>query len=137
MKTFFLRYIAVLVVLGLCSSKVYAENAVINDIQVTGNQRIEASTIISYLSITKGEPYDSKKIDKSLKQLFQTGLFEDISITHDEGVIDVHVIESPILNELVFKGNKRINTEDLQKELRLNIKKADVFRLISKQKLRS
>ncbi|MCH2038225.1 MAG: outer membrane protein assembly factor BamA [Rickettsiales bacterium] len=120
MKTFFLRYIAVLVVLGLCSSKVYAENAVINDIQVTGNQRIEASTIISYLSITKGEPYDSKKIDKSLKQLFQTGLFEDISITHDEGVIDVHVIESPILNELVFKGNKRINTEDLQKELRLN-----------------
>ena len=48
MKTFFLRYIAVLVVLGLCSSKVYAENAVINDIQVTGNQRIEASTIISW-----------------------------------------------------------------------------------------
>lgn len=120
MKTVFVKYITVLLLVISVSVPVRAEDIPILEIHVKGNQRIESSTVISYLSLSKGEPYDKKEVDSSLKKLFQTGLFEDITIQHDNGIIHVEVIENPIVNQLIFKGNKRIKTEDLQQELRLN-----------------
>ena len=52
----------------------------IRRIVVEGNQRIEPSTVESYLAIRPGEPYDPQKVDESIKSLFATGLFDDVTI---------------------------------------------------------
>ena len=56
------------------------ESAVVDEIIVQGSQRIEPETIKSYLLIRKGDKFDVQRVDRSLKSLFSTGLFSDVSI---------------------------------------------------------
>ena len=49
--------------------------SVIDTIRVEGNQRIEAETVQSYLSIKPGDPYSPRAVNDSLKSLFATGAY--------------------------------------------------------------
>ena len=91
----------------------------IRDIQVEGTQRIEPSTVRSYLTVQPGEPFDAAKIDESLKSLFGTGLFADVQLRRQGDVLVVAVQENPIINRIAFEGNRRIETEQLEKEIQL------------------
>ncbi|PHQ69774.1 MAG: outer membrane protein assembly factor BamA [Sneathiella sp.] len=98
----------------------YAQSTpVISEIRVDGNQRIEDSTVVSYLLITEGAPYDRSRVDRSLKALFNTGLFADVSIRQEGSVVIVDVVENPIINRLAFEGNRRIEDETLSAEIQL------------------
>lgn len=95
------------------------EGSIIRDVVIQGNQRIEADTVKSYMSIAEGDPYDSTKVDKSLKSLFATGLFADVTIRHEGDSVVVRVVENPIINRIAFEGNHRAKTEQLQTEISL------------------
>jgi len=89
-------------------------------IKVEGNQRIETSTIVSYLEVKEGDPLDAALLDNGLKNLYATGLFKDVTITPAAaGEILVKVSEKPIINEIIFEGNDEIKSEDLAKEISL------------------
>ncbi len=103
----------------LLSLAARAEAAPISTIQVQGNQRIEARTVESYMAIKTGDEPDSALINKSLKQLFATGLFSDIRIRQDGTALIVIVNENPIINRVAFEGNKRIEDKDLEVEVQL------------------
>jgi outer membrane protein insertion porin family len=91
----------------------------VRDIRVEGIQRIEASTVRSYLTIQPGDPFDPDRIDRSLKALFNTGLFADVNLKRQGDVLVVVVAENPIINRIAFEGNKRIEKENLEKEIQL------------------
>ncbi|MEP3483686.1 MAG: outer membrane protein assembly factor BamA [Sneathiella sp.] len=91
----------------------------ISAIRVEGNRRIEASTIQSYLLFSVGSPYNRSRVDKSLKALFNTGLFADVTIRRDSSAIVVNVVENPIINRLAFEGNRRIEDGVLGAEIQL------------------
>ena len=103
----------------LLMSKLYAAGNIISNIKIDGNQRIESDTIISYLSLNIGSEYNKESANKSIKSLFQTGLFKDINITYNKNILNVKVLENPIINSISFEGNDKLKTEDLQKEIRL------------------
>ena len=92
---------------------------VIRRIQVEGNQRIEPSTVESYLAIRPGEPYDPQKVDESIKSLFATGLFDDVTIEAQGDTLVVRVVENPIINRIAFEGNKRLESSVLEAEIQL------------------
>ena len=92
---------------------------VIQRIVVEGNQRIEPSTVESYLTIRPGETYDAQKVDASIKSLYATGLFDDVSIQRQDDVLLVKVVENPIINRIAFEGNKRLETKVLESEVQL------------------
>ncbi len=92
---------------------------IIRDIRVEGNQRVEAETVESYLKVRRGDPFDPKRLDDSLRSLFATGLFDDVSIERQGDVLVVRVVENPIINRVAFEGNKRISDEELEAEVRL------------------
>ena len=94
-------------------------SSVITEIKVEGNRRIEAATVQSYLLFDIGSPYDRSRIDKSLKALFNTGLFADVSIRRDGSGVVVSVVENPIINRLAFEGNLRIQDDILTAEVQL------------------
>src|ERR1700744_5540721 len=48
---------------------------VIQHIIVNGTQRIEPSTVLSYISMREGDVYNDQTTDVALKTLYQTGLF--------------------------------------------------------------
>jgi outer membrane protein insertion porin family len=91
----------------------------ISEIRIEGNQRIEPSTIISYMEISPGENFDALKVDQALKNLFATGLFADVNLRREGSVLIVRVAENPIINRLAFEGNRRIDDETLQAEVQL------------------
>ncbi|MEH6524862.1 MAG: outer membrane protein assembly factor BamA [Sneathiella sp.] len=94
-------------------------SSIISEIRIDGNQRIEDSTVKSYLLVTEGNPYDRARVDRSLKSLFNTGLFADVSIRQEGTVLIVDVVENPIINRLAFEGNRTLEDEVLSAEIQL------------------
>ncbi len=91
----------------------------VRDIRVEGAERIEPATVKSYMSIRAGDPFDPVQMDKSLKSLFATGLFADVTLRREGDTLVVRVVENPIINRVAFEGNKRIEDKDLEKEIQL------------------
>jgi outer membrane protein insertion porin family len=92
---------------------------VIRGIRVEGNQRIEAPTIRSYMVVEIGEPFDPAKLDQSLKNLYATGLFDDVALGREGDELVVTVVENPIINRIAFEGNRRLDDEVLSNEVQL------------------
>lgn len=92
---------------------------IIRQISVSGNERVEPETIASYLTVRPGDPFDPNALDQSLKNLFATGLFSDVELTEQGGVLIVRVVENPIINRIIFEGNKKLDNEELAEEVRL------------------
>jgi outer membrane protein insertion porin family len=89
---------------------------VISRIVVENNQRIESRTILSYLLVKPGDPYDAERIDLSFKALFATGLFADVVFEWRGNDLVVRVIENAIVNRIIFEGNNAVTTERLEEE---------------------
>lgn len=90
-----------------------AEAAVVSRIVVQGNQRVEAETIRAYLLIRPGAQYSSRDENESLKALFDTGLFADVSIDQRGSTLFVSVKENPVINEVAFEGNRKYKDDQL------------------------
>jgi outer membrane protein insertion porin family len=86
----------------------------IQSVTVAGNQRIEAGTIRSYLVVRPGDTFDPDRLDRSLKTLFSTGLFQDVQLTRQGDVLVVTVVENPVINKVAFEGNKKLSDDNLR-----------------------
>ena len=73
---------------------------IIEEIRVEGTQRIDPTTVRSYMRVNPGESFDPVRIDSSLKSLFATGLFADVTLRRDGNALIVVVTENPIIRAL-------------------------------------
>lgn len=89
----------------------------IRSILVEGNQRIEARTVQSYLLVEPGDAFDPDRIDLSLKTLFATNLFADVSIDRRGNDLVIQVVENPIINRVIFEGNRALKDDKLREEI--------------------
>lgn len=90
---------------------------IIKNIQVQGNQRVEANTVASYLLFAPGDPYSEDRIDLSVKTLYATGLFADVAIDPRDGNVLIRVIENPIINRVILEGNKSLKSDKITDEI--------------------
>ena len=91
---------------ALAQESTYGGRDIISQIVVQGNQRIEADTVKSYIFVHKGDVYDEKEVDRSLKSLFNTGLFSDVKIGRSGKILVIEIAENPIINRIVFEGKQ-------------------------------
>ena len=96
-----------------------AVGGTISAIKVEGNQRIETSTVLSYMVVAPGDAFDQAELDRSLKTLFATGLFHDVSMSRQGDTLIVHVVENPIVNRIIFEGNHAVTDDKLRGVLSL------------------
>lgn len=90
----------------------------VKNIEVEGANRIDLETINTYLSISKGEFLDRELSQKSIRSLYQTGFFEDVSLyKKDSNTLVIKVIERPSISEVIIKGNKLIDSDILNDAL--------------------
>jgi outer membrane protein insertion porin family len=95
------------------------EGTVITELRVEGNQRFEASTVLSYVRLRVGDTYNQRTADEALRALYQTELFADVAIRNDGGVVTVIVKENPIINRILVEGNKSIKADKILPEIKL------------------
>ena len=106
--------------MGIATSQAQdASGAVVQRINIEGNQRIEESTVLSYMVLKEGQPYTQAQVDQSLKTLFATGLFADVQIQQATGTVTVKVVENPIINRIAFDGNSKVSNKTLDEEVQL------------------
>ena len=112
---------------------------VIQSLAVSGNQRLETETVLSYMKLRVGQTYDVEQLDQALKDLLATELFADVQIRGaDTGNIVVQVRENPVINRIVLEGNKRLKEDKINPEIKLAPRqiftrskaRADVARII-------
>ena len=116
-----------------------AQGVIVRAINVDGNKRVEPETVRSYLQFSVGDQYDSYKVDQSLKALFATGLFMDVSIDRAGSTVIVQVVENPVVNRVAFEGNSEVDDATLKAEVQLKTRaiytrsrvQGDVQRIIS------
>lgn len=99
--------------------QVAQSGSVIETIVIEGANRIEPETIRSYLLVSEGDPFNPGRIDRSLKSLFATGLFADVSFSKRDADLVVSVVENPIINRISFEGNEMIDDEVIEVEVSL------------------
>ena len=92
---------------------------VIASIRVVGNKRIETDTILSYMLVRPGDPFDPSELDQSLKTLYATGLFRRVSLDRVGNTLVVHVAEYPLVNQVYFQGNHALTDAELRKVVQL------------------
>ena len=92
---------------------------IVKEIRIDGSQRIEPATVRSYLTLQLGDKFDPAKMDESLKSLFATGLFADVTLRREGNALVVHVVENPIINRVAFEGNRKIEDKQLIDEIQL------------------
>jgi len=108
-----------LFVLALCAP-VLAFAGTISSIEIKGNERTDANTIRTYLTLHEGDDATAATLDKSVRALFHSGLFRDVNVSEEGGVLTVTVKENPIINRIAFEGNSALSSDKLKEELRLS-----------------
>ena len=106
-------------------SNSYSE--VVNEIKVKGNERITLDTISIFGDITVGKDYNSPDINLIIKKLYDSTFFSNISVELENGILTVTVEETPIINNVVFKGEKAKKYQEAISEL-LTLREKTSFR---------
>ena len=96
-----------------------AEPPVIERIVVEGNERIEPETVFAYISLEPNRPYTVEAVNQALKNLFLTGFFSDVKIIRRGSTLVIQVEENPLINSIVFEGNKQIDGKELKETVTL------------------
>jgi len=103
----------------------YDSDEVIKVIDINGNERIDDSIIINYLKLQKESKYTRQEANESVKALYETGLFKQVNVEYSNGILSVSVEENPLITEIGFEGNKKIDDDVLLSEITLT--KRSVF----------
>jgi outer membrane protein insertion porin family len=93
-------------------------------LSVTGITTSEAGVVKLSSGLNEGSNVTVDDVQRAVKQLWALGIFSDIRILQDlrtaEGVfLSIQVKEYPRLEKVDISGNKKIKTEDIEKELSL------------------
>nr|WP_052117945.1 outer membrane protein assembly factor BamA [Novosphingobium pentaromativorans] len=123
---------------GDAASSQTAPVQTIQSIQVTGAERLEPQTVLSYIKLRIGQPYSKASADAALKDLYETELFADVQISNDNGNVTIQVKENPVVNRIILEGNKRIKDDKILPEIKVAPRqiftrskiRADVARII-------
>lgn len=79
---------------------------VIKKIVVVGNVSIERDVILNEIPYKEGQEYSQNVANDILKALIKTKYFDDVSVSIQDDIITIHVIENPIINKIVYEGMK-------------------------------
>ncbi len=92
---------------------------IIEEIRVEGSLRVDPQTIRTYMTVDPGDPFDPVMLDSSLKEIFATGLFADVTLGRERNTLIVTVVENPIINRIAFEGNDSLGDDELRVEVEL------------------
>lgn len=93
-------------------------SGVVSKINISGNKKIEADAIRTKLKTKTGESIDQDKLRADVQGIFDMGYFYNIEVDKTGGAsgleLTYKVTEKPTIVEVVFKGNDKVDKDDLQ-----------------------
>ncbi|SFT82831.1 outer membrane protein assembly factor BamA [Halomonas saccharevitans] len=90
----------------------------VSDIRVEGLQRVSPASVFNAFPVSARDRVDERELAEAARELFATGLFEDVSLAREGDVLIIQVVERPTLARLNIEGNSQIPDEDLRDGLK-------------------
>ena len=90
---------------------------VVKKIEVIGNERISDETIVIFGDVAIGKDYERSDVNSLIKKLYDTTFFSDISAQIKNNKLIITVKENPIINSIVFNGEKAKKYMEKMREL--------------------
>lgn len=101
----------------------------IQHIKVEGLQRLEKGTVLTYLPVSVGDQMDEATAQQSIRSLYQSGLFKNVSLDRQGSTLVVKVKERPAIASFDISGNKHIGGKKLKKGLKkAGLTKGELFK---------
>ena len=95
----------------------------IAEVKTTGLKRIERDAILEKISSKPGKNYTLDAIHTDIQALYDMGYFDDIEIYKDASpagiVLTFDFKERPVINEVLFEGNDKLSTTDLEEVIKV------------------
>ncbi|MDQ7728147.1 outer membrane protein assembly factor BamA [Halomonas sp. SpR8] len=100
------------------ASGAQAQSFDVSDIRVEGLQRVSAASVFNAFPVSANERVSEAQLAAAARDLFATGLFDDVSLAREGDVLVIQVVERPTIARLDITGNDQISEEDLRNGLR-------------------
>ena len=100
-----IRYTSILIII-LISNTIKLSAAPVNDIQITGNNRVSDETIKMFSGINIKDELKLNDINEILKNIYESNFFDNVSVTFDRNILKIDVVEKPIIQNIEYKGLK-------------------------------
>jgi len=92
----------------------------IQDIRVQGLKRVSDSTVFENLSIDLDENFTSAGASETIRQLYKTGLFQEVDVFFEKNVVFIKVVENASVVSISFTGNTIFDEEVLRNVMKEN-----------------
>ena len=124
---FFLLLIKFLLILTILAkfSLSYADQLRIEKVKINGAKRLSESFILNFLPEYPNTNFNNEVLNKFTKDMYNTGMFDKVSVKVDNYILLINVVEYPIINEISFTGNDLLDNETLSNLISINSR--DIF----------
>jgi outer membrane protein insertion porin family len=112
-----IKTIGLAALLLVAAGTAQAEPFEVSDIRVEGLQRVSAASVFNAFPVSARDRVDDQELAEATRELFATGLFEDIDLARDGDVLIIQVVERPTITRLDIEGNEQIASDDLRQGL--------------------
>lgn len=103
----------------------HAAAANVQSIEYEGMVHISETVAKRLNEVKIGEPLDPAAVDRSVKNFFDQGYFEDVWADENDGKVTFHFKEKPVISRIELKGYKE-NDETARKTL-LQVEKGSLY----------
>ncbi|KKO05625.1 hypothetical protein LCGC14_0072650 [marine sediment metagenome] len=100
------------------ASGAQAQSFDVSDIRVEGLQRVSAASVFNAFPVSANDRVSEQQLAAAARDLFATGLFDDVSLAREGDVLVIQVVERPTIARLQISGNDQISEDDLRNGLR-------------------
>ncbi len=106
---------------------------IVKEINISGNKRISNESIVSLGQININEDYSNEQLNLILKKLYDTNFFSDVSLSIENGLLNIKIDENPIIEDIQINGikNNRL-LEDITNNLKLQNRMSFTENLLEK-----
>ena len=95
-----------------------AQQGVIKEIVVFGNERVDKRIILKEIGSKTGEPFSPERVREDIKAIYRLGYFRDVQVDVAEAkgeiILTFAVIEKPYVANIVISGNSKLKQEDIE-----------------------
>ena len=115
--------------------------AVVSEVRVSGNRRIEADAVKAVVGTKVGEKVSEKRLSEDVKRIYALGFFHDVRVELERGpsggaIVVFEVQENPVIRQVSISGNEEIASDDIKEKLTITVGSTVDYPLLLENKAR-
>ncbi len=97
----------------------------VKDVAVQGNRRVQEAVLLNRIVTRPGDTFSPPRLAEDIRSIFALGFFDDVQLRVEDfegGVRVIFVVaERPFVRDVVFAGNKKVDTAALQERVEVKL----------------